>query len=111
DEHKVCPELSLQPTPGHTHHHVSVWIESQGKRTVVTGNMMHNPLQFDLPERTVRFDMDQETGCRTRQSFVAQVANTDALVIGSHFSDPSSGWVVRDEDGCRLAQNPAHQQK
>lgn len=103
-DHKVCPELSLQPTPGHTHHHVSIWVESKGERAVVTGDLMHNPIQLEMPGRTVRFDMDQPTGCRTREKFVEEVANTDVLVIGNHFSHPSSGYVVRDNEGCRLVQ-------
>jgi hypothetical protein len=44
---------------------------------------------------------------RTRLKFIDDLANTDVLVIGSHFSDPTGGWIVRDEKGCRLAQRPA----
>lgn len=34
------------------------------------------------------------------------MANTDVFVIGSHFSDPTAGRVVRDADGCRFEQHP-----
>lgn len=101
-EHKVCPELSLMPTPGHTPGHVSIVIESQGRRAVITGDMMHNPIQFELPENKGRFDMDGDRACETRRKFVDGVANSDTLVIGSHFADPSAGYVVRDSGGTRL---------
>jgi hypothetical protein len=39
--------------------------------------------------------------------FIDDLANSDVFVIGSHFSDPTGGWIVRDENGCRLAQQPA----
>jgi hypothetical protein len=32
------------------------------------------------------------------------MANSDVFVIGSHFSEPTGGYVVRDDAGCRLEQ-------
>jgi len=101
-EHKVCPELSLMPTPGHTPGHCSIVIESKGERAVITGDMMHNPIQIARPGDLGRFDMLKETAGETRVKFVDGVANTDTLVIGSHFADPSAGHVVRDTTGTRL---------
>jgi glyoxylase-like metal-dependent hydrolase (beta-lactamase superfamily II) len=106
-DHDICPELSLRPTPGHTPGHVSIVIESKGERAIVTGDLMHNPIQLERPGDTVRFDMDQDRARQTRIEFVDDMANTDMFVIGSHFSDPTGGWVVRDDDGCRLEQKPA----
>lgn len=103
-DHNICPELSLRQTPGHTPGHVSICIESQGERAIITGDMMHNPIQLERPSDIGRFDMDQETAKNTRVQFVDDMANTDVFVIGSHFADPTGGWVVRDEDGCRLEQ-------
>ena len=105
--HSICPELTLRPTPGHTPGHVSIAIESRGKRAIVTGDMMHNPIQLERPDDTARFDMDQAMARRTRVGFVDDLANSDVFVIGSHFSDPTGGWIVRDANGCRLAQQPA----
>jgi glyoxylase-like metal-dependent hydrolase (beta-lactamase superfamily II) len=106
-DHSICPELSLRPTPGHTPGHVSIVIESKGERAIVTGDLLHNPIQLERPKDIVRFDMDQENGCASRVAFVNDMANTDVFVIGSHFSDPTGGWVVRDAAGCRLEPQPA----
>jgi glyoxylase-like metal-dependent hydrolase (beta-lactamase superfamily II) len=100
--HKVCPELSLIPTPGHTPGHCSIVIESKGQRAIITGDMMHNPIQIALPGDLGRFDMQKEAASATRVKFVDSVANSDTLVIGSHFADPSAGHVVRDAEGTRL---------
>lgn len=105
-DHDVCSEISLRPTPGHTPGHVSIGIESLGQHAIITGDMMHNPIQFKLPGDTARFDMDQAKACRTREAFVDDMANSDILVIGSHFSGPTGGYVVRDDDGCRLEEKP-----
>jgi glyoxylase-like metal-dependent hydrolase (beta-lactamase superfamily II) len=86
---------------------VSIAIESRGKRAIVTGDMMHNPIQLERPDDTARFDMDSALARRTRAAFIDDLANSDVFVIGSHFSDPTGGFIVRDEKGCRLAQQPA----
>lgn len=101
-QHRICAELSVFPTPGHTPGHVSILIESKGQRAIVTGDMMHNPIQFERPMDEARFDMLKQAGSQTRLEFIERVANTDTLVIGSHFSDPTAGYVVRDAKGCRL---------
>ena len=106
-DHDICPELTLKPTPGHTPGHVSVEIESGGRRAIITGDMMHNPIQLERPDDAVRFDMDQTRARKTRMQFIDETANSDVFVIGSHFSDPTGGWIVRDEGGCRLDQKPA----
>jgi glyoxylase-like metal-dependent hydrolase (beta-lactamase superfamily II) len=102
--HQICPELSLMPTPGHTPGHVSICIESKGERAIITGDMMHHPIQFERPGDIGRFDMDQVQAAKTRVAFVDKVANSGTYVIGSHFHEPTGGIVVRDGAGCRLCQ-------
>ncbi len=101
-EHKVCPELSLMQTPGHTPGHVSIVIQSKGERAIITGDMMHHPIQLDRAAEVGRFDMLGDVASQTRVKFVNQVANSGTFVIGSHFADPSGGYVVRDAKGVRL---------
>jgi hypothetical protein len=50
--------------------------------------------------------MDQVRARRTRVELIDDLANTDVFVIGTHFSDPTGGFIVRDKNGCRLAQRP-----
>jgi len=95
---RITDEVSLFPTPGHTPGHMSVLIESRGKKAVITGDMMHHPIQLADPMRAGRFDMDKDAGGRTRQAFVDRFGNQDVLIIGSHFSEPTSGWIVRDDE-------------
>jgi glyoxylase-like metal-dependent hydrolase (beta-lactamase superfamily II) len=95
-EHQITDEVSLFPTPGHTPGHVSVLIRSKGKEAVITGDLMHHPIQLSYPQRHVNFDMNKDQGAQTRQAFVARFGGREVLVIGSHFSDPTSGWIVRD---------------
>jgi glyoxylase-like metal-dependent hydrolase (beta-lactamase superfamily II) len=93
-DHQVTDEVSLFPTPGHTPGHVSVLIRSQGQQAVITGDLMHHPIQLVEPQRPGNFDMDK--------AFVERFGDTPTLVIGSHFCDPTAGWIVRHGQGWKF---------
>src|SRR5690606_11350738 len=99
---RLTDEVSLIPTPGHTPGHVSVLIESRGQSAVITGDLMHNPIQVAVPAIEARFDMDNAQGARTRAQFVERFNNSPTLVIGSHFADPSAGHIVPDGTAWKL---------
>ncbi|HEY0300695.1 MAG TPA: MBL fold metallo-hydrolase [Rhizomicrobium sp.] len=99
---RITDEVSVFPTPGHTPGHVSVLIQSKGEEAVITGDMMHHPIQFAEHERRVNFDMDKDAGIKTRRAMIERVADKKVLVIGTHFCHPSSGYVVSDAQSWKL---------
>ena len=102
-EYQLTDEVSLFPTPGHTPGHVSVLIRSGDQAAVITGDLMHHPIQLIDPTREGNFDMDKPQAAQTRQAFVDRFGDTRVLVIGSHFCDPTGGWIVRHGSGWKLA--------
>lgn len=102
-DYQLTDEVSLFPTPGHTPGHVSVLIRSRGEQAVITGDLMHHPIQLTDLKREANFDMDKPQGARTREAFVKRFGATRVLVIGSHFCDPTGGWIVRHGEGWRFA--------
>jgi glyoxylase-like metal-dependent hydrolase (beta-lactamase superfamily II) len=101
-QHRLSDEISLLPTPGHTPGHVSVLIESQGQSAVITGDMMHHPLQVAMPEHPATFDLDKPRGAQTRVAFVERFRGQPVLIIGSHFADPGAGHIVPNGEGWKL---------
>jgi glyoxylase-like metal-dependent hydrolase (beta-lactamase superfamily II) len=99
---QLTDEVSLIPTPGHTPGHVSVLIQSRGESAVITGDLMHNPIQIAVPAVEARFDMDKAKAAQTRSEFVDRFNNSGTLVIGSHFADPSAGHIVPDGQAWKL---------
>ena len=99
----ITDEVWLEPTPGHTPGHVSVHIRSRGEEAVITCDMMHHPIQLADPDMHGNFDMDKEQGARTRRAFVERYADKKVMIIGTHFCDPTSGWIVRDGAAWKLA--------
>lgn len=97
-DHRITEHVGLEPTPGHTPGHVSVRIESDGGRAVISGDLMHHPIQCAEPDWAVHFDVDAEAARVTRRAFLEKQAESGVLVLGTHFATPSAGHVV--SEGC-----------
>ncbi len=95
-DHRLSPEVRLIPTTGHTPGHVSVMIESQGARAVITGDAVHHPCQIAHPDWSPWFDSDPTQSALTRERLLQSVADQRVLVIGTHFAAPTAGHVTRD---------------
>jgi glyoxylase-like metal-dependent hydrolase (beta-lactamase superfamily II) len=101
-DHVISPEIRLTPSIGHTPGHVSVMIESEGQRAVITGDMAHHPCQMAHPDWTLA-DSDPKAAILTRSRLFAEWADKPILVIGTHFAAPTAGHVVRDGAAFRFA--------
>jgi glyoxylase-like metal-dependent hydrolase (beta-lactamase superfamily II) len=97
--HEIAPGIFCEPSHGHTPGHVHVCIESKGERAVITGDLMHHPMQCAMPHRDATFDMDKESGRQTRMGFVDKYADSGVMVIGAHFFEPTAGHIVTGGDG------------
>jgi glyoxylase-like metal-dependent hydrolase (beta-lactamase superfamily II) len=102
-DYRICEEINLMPTIGHTPGHVSVRISSRGEEALITGDFMHHPCQIARPEWATTADSDPDQGIRTRLSMFDKLAGTPTLVIGTHFAGATAGHIVRDGDAFRLA--------
>jgi glyoxylase-like metal-dependent hydrolase (beta-lactamase superfamily II) len=98
-DHKIADGIWCEPSHGHTPGHVHVRISSQGQEAVITGDLMHHPMQCAMPHRVATFDMDKDSGRATRMAFVDKYADSGVLVIGAHFAEPTAGHMVRDGAG------------
>jgi len=105
--HQVTAEIRLEPTPGHTPGHVGVHIESGGRHAFITGDLAHHPVQWAEPAWAAAPDTDPAQSTATRQRLLAEFADTDVLVIGTHFAPPCSGHLVSAGDGYRFDASSA----
>ena len=105
-DHALTDEVRLEPTPGHTPGHVSVHITSRGEEAVITGDIMHHPLQCAEPDLANNFDADAAVARNTRRAFLGRYANRPVLVLGTHFAPPTGGWIVDEGAAWRLALTP-----
>jgi len=102
-DHRVCDEISLVPTIGHTPGHASVLIRSEGEEALITGDFIHHPCQIAHPEWSSTADTDPEAAHRTRDRMLKELSERPVLVIGTHFAGATAGRILRDGDAYRLA--------
>lgn len=103
-DHRLSPEVSLLPTPGHTIGHVSVAIESRGQRALISGDFLHHPCQLPRPHWNTTFEHDPVQSVATRLSVLDELATSGTLLIGTHFPAPTAGHVVSDGKAWTFAQ-------
>ncbi len=83
---------------GHTPGHSGIIVESKGQKIVFWGDIAHGDvLQFDQPDVTVDFDVDQKAAAASRAIAFAEAADQKYLVAGAHHAFPGIGHVRRDE--------------
>jgi glyoxylase-like metal-dependent hydrolase (beta-lactamase superfamily II) len=100
-DHAVGDHLRLLPTPGHTVDHFAVQLGRDRTRAVVTGDLIHSPLQARYPWLRMRIDHDPLQAAATRRRFLESHCDTDTLCCFAHFPSPSKGYVKRWGDGFR----------
>ena len=93
-DHAFDKSVWLDPTPGHTPGHVCLHISSGGADAVISGDIMHHPLQCAEPAWNSCFCVNPEQAQRTRREFMDHYANTNTLIMPAHFPIPSVGRIV-----------------
>ena len=94
---QLCPEVRLEPTPGHTPGHVSVHIESEGEEALITGDCIHHPCQFSRTDWCSSADSDPTQGQETREALLARYCDQPVLIIGTHLAD-ATYHMLTDQD-------------
>jgi glyoxylase-like metal-dependent hydrolase (beta-lactamase superfamily II) len=95
--------VTLIPTPGHTIDHYSVQVGKPGADAIITGDMIHSPLQARYPELGMLADYDSKQAGVTRRELFGRVCDTSTLMCTAHFPSPSTGRVVRLRDAFDFA--------
>jgi len=97
--HAIVEGVTLIATPGHTPGHRSILISSEGHGAVLTGDVIHHPLQARLPELSSNFCWNPAMGTRTRRELLSRAADAGDLLIGAHFAGPTAVRLAPVEDG------------
>jgi glyoxylase-like metal-dependent hydrolase (beta-lactamase superfamily II) len=87
--------LRLEPTPGHTPGHVSLWIESDGEIALISGDFLHHPVQCAELAWAEVADEDAAVARETRRAMLERAERLRCLFIGSHFANRPAGRVIR----------------
>jgi glyoxylase-like metal-dependent hydrolase (beta-lactamase superfamily II) len=102
DDFMLDDTIWLTPTPAHSPGHVCVNLKSGGKQGLFSGDMMHQALQCIEPDWWSCFRWDADQSARTRRKVLDSIADTDTVVLPTHFLGPTAGHVVGDGDTWRF---------
>ena len=96
----IVPGIRAVAANGHTPGHTAFAIESEGKKLLIWGDIVHaHAVQFTRPEVSIDFDFDQQQAVATRKALLAEGAKTGELVAGMHLPFPGIGRVRAEGDG------------
>ncbi len=101
-DHALDNLVQLVPSPGHTIDHFSVQVGKAGQDALLTGDMIHSPLQARYPELGMRADYDSKQAGESRRRLFERFCDTATLMCTAHFPSPSTGRVKRWEDGFKV---------
>ena len=100
-DHEIDKGVWFEPAPGHTAGNVVVNVRSGAGHAVLTGDVIHHPIQLVRPDWSSRACEDREQSHRTRRALLERYADTETLFAPAHFASPSIGQVVRSGDHFR----------
>jgi glyoxylase-like metal-dependent hydrolase (beta-lactamase superfamily II) len=98
-DYEIGDHARILPTPGHTPGHVAFAFGRGNDTAVVSGDLMHSPLQARYPELSAKFDVDQIQAAATRRKFLERYCDSDTLCCTAHFPSPSAGQIRRSGNG------------
>ena len=91
--------LVARPAYGHTPGQMRIDLESGGQRGVFCADIFHSPLQILRPDISTAVDVEPETAHTTRAAFLAEMAESGALVMPCHFGAPHAVRIIRNGEG------------
>ena len=108
NDYALDDELRLESTPGHTPDHVAIVLSSKQQNAVMSGDLMHSPVQCRHPDWAPAADWEPEEAARTRRSFLERYCETSTLVCTGHFPLPSAGRIVRRGEAFDFEYDASH---
>ena len=88
DDREVAPGVRVVHTPGHTPGHRSVVLDAGRRQVLLTGDLLHLPVQAAHPSWPSSHDVDPSAGALARTAILAQAAEHRWLVGVPHFARP-----------------------
>ncbi len=102
-DHWLNDLVQLIPSPGHTIDHFCVQVGKPGADALITGDMVHTPLQTLYPELGMFSDYDSKIAGQTRRELFGRFCDTSTLMCTAHFPSPSTGHLTQRGDGFWIA--------
>jgi glyoxylase-like metal-dependent hydrolase (beta-lactamase superfamily II) len=101
-DYQFSDAVQLVPTPGHSIDHFSVLVGKSGADALITGDMIHSPLQGRYPEIGMFSDYDSKQAGQTRRKVFERFCDTSTTMCLAHFPSPSMARIGRWGEGFKF---------
>ena len=82
------PGIDLEPTPGHTVGHQSVWLTSGTEALLLTGDLLVHAVQLVAPSVAYAAEDDPVAGVASRERMYAEARRRGAMLATAHLTEP-----------------------
>ena len=101
--HIVETGIYLEPAFSHTPGNVIIHVVSNDKKEILSGEVIHHPLQLAHLKWSTNFCINAEQSRFTRLSLLNEYANTNTMFLPAHFQTPEFGRIECDGNTYRMA--------
>jgi glyoxylase-like metal-dependent hydrolase (beta-lactamase superfamily II) len=98
-DHEIMSGIRLRHAPGHTPGNIVIDLDDGKQSAVLSGDVIHHPVQIERPEWSSHFDKDPIEARQTRLQLLERLADTDTWVMGAHFAAPTALRIARNGTG------------
>lgn len=98
-DYEIMSGIQLRPAPGHTPGNVILELDDGKQSAVMSGDVIHHPVQIERPEWSSNFDLDPDAARQTRLELLARLADSGVILMGAHFAGPTALTIISDRDG------------
>lgn len=102
NEYAIDDWVRIVPSPGHTPGHVNVCIGGSIPNVVMSGDLMHHPIQCAEPDWNSCFCVNPRQSITTRREFLETHSEMPTLIMPAHFPSPGAGRIVPEADAWRF---------
>lgn len=99
-ETEIVPGISVAPTPGHTPHHQSVRVRSEGQTACFLADLIPTSAHLPLPW-IMGYDLEPLVTLESKRALLERARQEDWLLVFEH--DPSVPWGRLDPESKRPA--------
>lgn len=94
--HIIETGFFLEPAYGHTPGNVIAHVSDSGSHAVLSGDVIHHPVQLYHPEWSTNFCINPEESRVTRMALLEEYADSNTLLLPAHFQPPEYGSIVKN---------------
>jgi len=97
-EHELLPGISVLPTPGHTPHHQSVLVQSEGQAALFLADLVPTSAHLPFPW-IMGYDVEPLVTLETKRRLLPRAREAGWLLVFAH--DPLVPWGILDTKEAR----------